>query len=255
MSTDKILLLDSGNTRLKWAWLTAAGLEQPGSAAQAGLDLHAHAQSAWAAVATPTRIIVSNVAGDEFSARLSARTQRLWKLEPEFVRAQPRACGVTNAYADPGKLGADRWVALIAAHRHTPGAVCIVDCGTAVTIDTLTADGNHSGGVILPGLRLMQRALFEHTQKIISDDMQQDMHPLTPFARSTREAVHNGTLYALTGAIERATADAEAALGTTVTRIITGGDAARVLPHLATQYRHTPDLVLQGLAVIAGGSS
>lgn len=255
MSTEKILLLDSGNTRLKWAWLTTAGLEQPGSAAQAGLDLHAHAQSVWSAFAVPTRIIVSNVTGDEFAARLSACTQQLWKLEPEFVHAQPRAFGVTNAYADPGTLGADRWVALIAAHRHTPGAVCVVDCGTAVTIDTLTAGGNHSGGVILPGLRLMQRALFEHTQKIISDDMNQATHPLTPFTRSTHAAVQNGTLYALTGAIEHATADAEAALDTTVTRIITGGDAARVLPHLAARYRHTPDLVLQGLAVIAGGSS
>lgn len=254
MTTEKILLLDSGNTRLKWAWLTAAGLEHPGSAAQAGLDLHAHAQSVWSEVAAPTRIIVSNVTGDEFAARLSACTQRLWQLEPEFVHAQPRACGVTNAYADPAKLGADRWLALIAAHRHTPGAVCVVDCGTAVTIDTLTADGNHSGGVILPGLRLMQHALFEHTQQI-SDDMNQATHPLTPFARSTQAAVQNGALYALTSAIERATADAEAALGTAVTRIITGGDAPRVLPHLAAQYRHTPDLVLQGLAVIAGGSS
>lgn len=251
MSTEKILLLDSGNTRIKWAWLTAAGLEHPGSAMQAWLDLHAHAQSAWSQIATPTRIIVSNVAGEEFAARLSACTQRLWKLEPEFIHAQTHACGVTNAYADPGKLGADRWVALIAAHRHTPGAVCVVDCGTAVTIDTLTADGNHSGGVILPGLRLMQRALFEHTQQI-GDDMNPVTHPLTPFARSTQAAVQNGSLYALTGAIERATADVEAALGTAVTRIITGGDAARVLPHLTARYRHAPDLVLQGLAVIAG---
>lgn len=253
MSSEKILLLDSGNTRLKWAWLTAAGLEHPGSTAQAGLDLRAHAQSAWSKVAAPTRIIVSNVAGDEFAARLSACAQRLWRVEPEFVRAQTRACGVTNAYVDPGKLGADRWLALIAAHRHTPGAVCIVDCGTAVTIDTLTADGNHAGGVILPGLRLMQRALFEHTQQI-NDERNHTTHSLTPFARSTQEAVQNGTLYALTGAIERATADAEAALGSAVTCIITGGDAARVLPHLAARYRHAPELVLQGLAVIAGVS-
>ena len=253
MNTEKILLIDSGNTRLKWAWLTAAGFEHAGSVAQAGLDLHAHAQSAWGTVAVPTRILVSNVAGDEFAARLSMCMQRLWKLEPEFIHAQAHAYGIVNAYADPGKLGADRWLALIAAHRHTPGAVCVVDCGTAVTIDTLTAEGAHSGGVILPGLRLMQRVLFEHTHQI-NDDMNQSTHPLTPFARSTQIAVQNGTLYALIGAIERATADAEAALGAPVTRIITGGDAARVLPHLAAHYRHAPDLVLQGLAVIAGGS-
>ncbi len=253
MNTDKILLLDIGNTRIKWAWLSASGLEHTGNVAHAGLDLRAHAHTVWGAVATPARIVVSNVAGAELRARLSEVTQALWQREPEFVCAQASAFGITNGYTEPGRLGADRWVALIAAHAHTPGAVCVVDCGTAVTIDTLMDDGHHAGGVILPGLALMQRALLDHTQQIATN-MNQAPYPLTPYARSTSTAVQHGALYAVTGAIERAVADTEATLGTEVIRVITGGDAPAVLAHLSGHYHHQPDLVLQGLTVIAGGA-
>ncbi|MDP1707857.1 MAG: type III pantothenate kinase [Gammaproteobacteria bacterium] len=254
MNRDNILLLDIGNTRIKWAWLSTAGLEHTGSVVHAGLDLRAHADAVWGKVATPARIVASNVAGAEVRARLSEVTQALWQREPELVCAQASACGVSNGYAEPGTLGADRWLALIAARSHTSNAVCVIDCGTAITLDTLMDDGDHVGGIILPGLALMQRAVCDHTQ-LIATDVAQAPYPLTPHARSTHAAVQCGALYAVVGAIERAVADTEAALGTEVSRIITGGDAQAVLAHLNGHYQHQPDLVLQGLAIVAGERS
>lgn len=249
MTGDNTLLLDIGNTRIKWAWLSTAGLEHTGSVIHAGPDLRAHAGAAWGAVATPARIVVSNVAGAEIQARLSEVTVALWQREPEFVCTQASAGGVSNGYAEPGTLGTDRWLALIAARSHTADAVCVIDCGTAITLDTLMDDGAHAGGIILPGLGLMQRALCDHTQLIATDV--NVPYPLTPYARSTSAAVQLGALYAVVGSIERAVADTEAALGAAVSRIITGGNAQAVLAHLSGHYQHQPDLVLQGLAIIA----
>jgi len=254
MTGDNTLLLDIGNTRIKWAWLSTAGLEHTGSVVHAGLDLRTHAGTVWGKGATPIRIMVSNVAGAEVQARLSEITVALWQREPEFVCAQTSAGGVSNGYAEPGTLGVDRWLALIAARSHTADAVCVIDCGTAITLDTLMDDGDHVGGIILPGLALMQRALRDHTQ-LIAADVNQAPYPLTPYARSTSAAAQLGALYAVVGAIERAVADTEAALGTEVSRIITGGDAQAVLAHLSSHYQHQPDLVLQGLAIIAGERS
>ena len=254
MTGDNTLLLDIGNTRIKWAWLSTAGLEHTGSVVHAGLDLRAHARTVWGAVATPARIVASNVAGAEVQARLSEVTVALWAREPEFISAQANAFGVVSGYTTPAQLGADRWLALIAARSHTTDTVCVIDCGTAITIDTLMDDGYHAGGLILPGLGLMQRALCDHTQ-LIATDVTQAPCPLTPYARSTGAAVQLGALYAVVGAIERAVADTEAALGTEVSRIITGGDAQAVLAHLSGHYQHQPDLVLQGLAIVAGERS
>src|SRR5690606_2659551 len=94
-------------------------------------------------------------------AALSASTMEAWSVPIEAVSARPEGFGVINAYAAPERLGADRWLALIAARRIEPGAVCVVDCGTAITIDVMHADGVHLGGLIMPGLGFTRRMLVE----------------------------------------------------------------------------------------------
>lgn len=172
-------------------------------------------------------------------------------MTPEFIIAQHSAFGVSNGYSEPHKLGPDRWAALIAAHHAQLGATCIVDCGTALTIDVLTADGKHLGGLIMPGLNLMRSALFFHTHALPCKMNLETETDIASLARDTQAGIRSGTLYAVVATIERVIADI-ASDRKLRTRVITGGDAEHIAPRLAGHYRHEPDLVLQGLAIIAG---
>lgn len=247
--TETILLFDIGNSRVKWAWLEGARLHGHGSAAREQFDIRAVAEP----VLPPSRIVVSNVAAQTFAERFTGLVKKRWGVAPEFIRAEAQGYGVSNAYHEPRKLGVDRWAALIGALSLNSGACCIVDCGTAVTVDILAQDGRHLGGVIMPGLHLMRRALLETAQITYTTGAHEAVQ-LTPFARDTQEAVTHGTLYAVISGIERAVAEAASAGTGDMTRFISGGDALRLLPLLGAGYRHEPHLVLQGLARIARGT-
>lgn len=242
-----ILLLDIGNSRVKWGTLDQDELLPGGTAVHAGTDLPAILDDAWSKLARPERALTCNVAGAECAQRLTDWMRSAWDMAPEFILPQHKACGVINAYVEPQRLGADRWAALLAVHAHIPGAACIVDCGSAVTIDALAANGEHLGGLILPGLNMMRRALIKDTH--IPDTAGGGQVSL--LARDTGNAVNGGVLYALVAAIDRITADVARELRGPTTRVISGGDAERVLPLLAGPYRHEPHLVLRGLALLA----
>lgn len=245
-----ILLVDAGNARIKWAVLAEGVLDNAGQTARSEADFPAFAEQHWATLARPERVVVANVAGSTLGERLAGWVKQAWQLDAEFVVPQREACGVRNAYLDPQQLGVDRWTAMVAAHRYVKGAVCVVDCGTAITIDVLTADGGHQGGLIVPGLTLMRRALLANTQDI-SSKMGGETGAIAILARDTQGGVNGGTLYAVISVIDRVTADLAAELGGNMTRVITGGDAPALLPLLAGNYRHEPLLVLQGLAIVA----
>ncbi len=269
-----ILVVDAGNTRIKWAIFTRragmhkcrqrqdAGSDQGvlDNAAQAERPPHSadhfqtFAAQHWTPLVRPARVVVANVAGADFGATLAAWVKQTWDIEAEFVVPQRNACGINNAYLDPQKLGVDRWASMIAAHRNIKGAVCVIGCGTAITFDVLTASGEHQGGLIVPGLTLMRRALLENTQDIFNkmgDGMDDESSQTAILARDTQGGVNGGTLYTVISVIDRVTADLAAELGKGMTRVITGGDAPALLPLLAGSYRHEPLLVLQGLSMIA----
>lgn len=203
----------------------------------------------WTQNEKPVRVIVSNVAGEVFANNLIIHTEKYWEIQPEFIMPRATAFGISNAYQDAGKLGADRWATLIAAHHAGHGATCIVDCGTAITIDAINAQGEHLGGLILPGLATMRSALAGNTHAL-PYTMDGVATNLVPLAQDTVKAITNGSLYAVVSAIDRIVADLCAQLEIEST-IITGGDAEHLMPLLATQYQHEPQLVLQGLAIIA----
>ena len=248
-----ILLVDAGNTCLKWGFLEGGVVQTGGRAVHAGEDLKTVIATAWAEVAAPERVIVANVAGQRLAKTLRAWIKRTWKVAAEFAVATEAAGGVRNAYREPGRLGIDRWAALIGARRHNRGAACVVDCGTAITIDVLGQGGDHLGGLIVPGLHLMPRCLAQTATGVA--EPQEPSEDVSLLARDTHGAVVGGALYAAVAMIDRVAADVGAELGRRPALVLTGGDAPSLRPLLAGPVHHAPDLVLEGLAVLAGETS
>ena len=244
-----MLLLDVGNTSVKWAVRENREMGPAGCFQHQNEDFNVLAQAAWASLPAPEKIMVSNVAGRDIGDSLTGWVRNHWGLTPVFVRVTDKALGVTNAYAKPVDLGVDRWMALLGAHSSSSGALCIVDCGTALTLDFLGADGVHRGGLILPGVGMMERMLLENTAGI---KLSNNPEFATPFAGGTAEAVHGGAIYMVSAAIDRIVADMGVKYGTRPEVIITGGDAGQLQSLLSCSPRHEPALVLKGLAIFAG---
>ena len=244
-----MLLLDVGNTSVKWAVRENAEMSPAGCFQHQNEDFRVLAQTAWASLPAPEKIMVSNVAGSDIGDRLTDWALNHWGLTPVFVRVTDKALGVTNAYARPADLGVDRWMALLGAHSSSSGALCIVDCGTAITLDFLAADGVHGGGLILPGVGMLERMLLDNTAGI---KLSNNPQFATPFACGTDEAVHGGAIYMVAAAIDRIVADMGVESGTRPEVIITGGNAGQIQSLLSCSPRHEPSLVLKGLAIFAG---
>jgi len=240
------LLVDIGNTNLKWAVRDAGSMGEMRSVRHHGglpIDLH----GAWEQLRAPDRVLVSNVAGDTLTSAVQSACESYWDRAPMFARTEPGSYGVTIAYERPERLGVDRWLTLIAAHRSCDGPVLIVDAGTAVTYDLLLCDGRHLGGLILPGIEMMREGLLvgTHIPKVEPEELDE------PWAADTGGAIAAGSIQAPAALAERLfdrladVANAEPAF------ILSGGDAARLIPAIRRNSREEPDLVLQGLALLA----
>ncbi len=241
------LLIDLGNSRLKWAqyapdlWNAEAAL----------LDAEKNSGSlfdeVWGKIAKPQRVIVCSVSSQERLSALEQWVRARWSVSAHVARPQAEQLGVKNLYRNPQQLGADRWAALIGARGLTTQAVCIVDAGTAVTVEALSAGGEFLGGAIFPGLRLLRDSLARGTQAI---------PPATGDAthilgRSTEDGVTAGTMFGLAGAVERLIDEHRRTLGEAMEVFLTGGDAPALAAHLRVSATSVPDLVLKGLARIA----
>lgn len=241
------LVVDIGNTRLKWALADGVSLSARGETAYRKEGVWEALDERWRRLSAPPQVLACNVAGTAVAEALTTWVARYWRCEVTFVRARAVGWGVTSAYDDAGSLGADRWAALIAAQRKFSPPVCVVDCGTAITIDVLAAGGQHLGGLIIPGLTLMRRSLSKNTdgiREVVSGRV-------SLLARNTNDGVTAGTLYAAVAVIDRVVTDVEAALQEAVVCVLSGGDAKLLASLLARGAVCEPDLVLQGLAVMA----
>ncbi|TCK19249.1 type III pantothenate kinase [Thiogranum longum] len=243
------LLIDIGNTRIKWAlqdgeeWISGTPLVRGSKPFK---DI---ARPAWKELETPERVIVSNVAGAEFEKSVCTWVKRRWKILPEFLHSRAEQCGVINAYTKPERLGNDRWAALIAAHGLCRGAAVILGCGTAITVDALSADGRHLGGLIAPGVELMISSVCASASDVTVEDG--DTGEIVLLASSTESAVLGGSLYAAVSLLDRISADLRGELGNDVSLLLTGGDAGRLMPLLESRPAHEPELILKGLAIFA----
>ena len=242
-----ILLADVGNSRIKWVSCERGEFQARGRAAHGEESWAELVDRLWAELPRPERVVIVSVAGPEVRAALTAWIRQTWALEAEFVVSTAAACGIRNSYAEPERMGADRWVAMIAARALLGPQTCyVVDCGTAVTIDALAADGQHLGGVIVPGMRLMREALYRETRQIPPETGEARL-----FGQSTRDGVWGGALYAVASAIDGIIDRMIASHGPGA-RLLTGGAAGLVLPQLQGEYQCAPDLIFTGLRVIAG---
>jgi type III pantothenate kinase len=249
-----ILLVDIGNTFLKWSFCEQL---PPGSKALAPdhtiafgrvlLDEIGSVMRAWRTFAQPVQVIISNVAGTAV-ANPVLRALEAWDNapEPQWISSKQFQCGITNGYLNPRALGCDRWAALIAARAILgPRAALVVCCGTATTMDLLTADGTFLGGGIMPGLGLMQRVLHQNTATL--PDAQGEY---VDFPKQTVDAIASGCAHAQAGAVERMF-HLHQKDHPDLLCLISGGAARTLAPRLSMPSTYRENLVLEGLFQMA----
>lgn len=245
-----MLLIDIGNTRIKAArWAAGAGEALPPLATRA--PEFTIWEQALAAAPPVTRVLVGNVAGEATRAAVAAFARAYCKVEPEFVRPQAERCGMRTAYRDVSQLGVDRWLAALAAYAAERAAVCVIDAGTALTVDIVDEDGLHLGGLIAPGPELMRQSLVRGTARLASSGID-SVHA---FADNTADGISLGCGDATRG-LMRCVADRLEARnpGTSYRWYLTGGAAPLVAALIDMHWVEMPDLVLRGLAVVAGAA-
>lgn len=237
--SQRVLLIDAGNSTLKWAAVDAGQWRAQGRsdyADWAGLkaELTPDATCFIASVTDPAR-----------EAALAALLNEAG-LAAAWLKAEVGFGDLKNSYRDPQQLGVDRWMGLIGARQRTHDPVVVVSAGTAMTVDALAADGVFLGGVIVPGFKLMRQALQQGTAQVadVAGEMQ-------AFPHTTADAVHSGILAALCGAIRQQYAQLAEAAGQPPRCLLTGGDAAMLLPSLNLPGELAPALILEGIHCVA----
>jgi type III pantothenate kinase len=236
----KIVAIDSGNSRIKW------GVYENGQWLKRGVLATREAEGlseALPQIIAPARVVAANVAGEAVRERIDGATASL-ELDVTWIVARDEQCGVRSSYADTATLGPDRWAALIAARHLHPGACIVVNAGTTLTADALSAEGIFAGGVIVPGYALMREALAAGTARLKTAEGR-----FAYFPDNTADAIASGALNALAGAVDRMSRYlADTGEGDPLV-LLSGGDAALIEPLLSAP-RLVDNLVLEGLARI-----
>ncbi len=234
------LFIDVGNSRLKWAQREKNHLSSSQAINYQPDDFIAILKEQWGNLKPPTNVYISNVGKKHLNDLFIQWCEQHWKLQPIFAKTTKKSLFISNGYNEPQALGIDRWLALIGAQPYLSENVCVVDCGTATTIDVLQINGLHLGGFILAGLQTSRIALIEKADALKNIQFNQQVNHLK-IGKNTHEGIALGTIYAIAGCIEKVAAAHHAKV------ILTGGDAIFILPHLKCDFLHLPDLVLQGL--------
>jgi type III pantothenate kinase len=249
------LLIDLGNSRLKWGWASPRLVGEPGAVEHRGQS------GATLAAALPDPpgpvqgIRIASVAAPSLTADLVAGLARRYGCVPSVAVPGTAVTGLRNGYREPLQLGVDRWLALRAAVAREPGsAACVVAAGTAFTLDLVMAEGRHLGGLIVPGLGLMRDALKSGTGNLarlaaVDPPGSTDESRLDKLVgRATGEAMIRGAQWALAAlTLHHHQMLEESVPGARL--VVTGGDAAGLLPLLPASAEHRPHLVLEGLAL------
>lgn len=248
----RILLADVGNTRVKWAVSDGDRLSPQRAADHARWTADDWAREVLATGGRVDRVAAVTVAGEQPRAALVAAAARHDIDDVRFYASTAAGCGVTNAYPRPELLGADRWAAMVGARAlFGARACCVVDVGTAATVDAITATGQHLGGFIVPGPRLMVASLLHGTSDLASHSARSDPNERALFADNTRDAIERGCRVTLAALVDRACHALARDAGDAPVLVLTGGAAGEVAPYVVTAIEHVPDLVLQGVFCLA----
>jgi type III pantothenate kinase len=237
------LLIDLGNSRLKWATLRDGQLQRGGVFAHVDKALAPALHTEWASLPRIDEVLAASVVGAEREQELAHVVRERFQRHVAIPRSPASALGVRNAYAEPARLGIDRFLGMAALRAERARALVLVSVGTALTLDALDADGRHHGGLIVAGPQLMREALLANTARVGTfDGVWREM------PTSTADGVFAGSLYAAVGAIERFCAVAARDFGTAPALFLTGGGADDIEALLPGAER-VHDLVLRGLAL------
>jgi len=243
-----LLVLDIGNTRLKWAEFDNGSIGARGAIFLA--EVEHFVERAGFARRVPDRVVGSHVANLVSKERVERQFAALGR-QVHWVTSSASACGVSNGYEEPGRLGTDRWAAMVAAWQRGY-APCIVACaGTALTVDQLDEGGNFLGGAIVAGYHAMLGGLAGNTAALSVDAGDWSARPT-----NTRDALATGAIDAMVGAIERSHLRLtqrlrERGLKATPRIVLTGGSAYRLLAHLPEGNSVVDSLVLEGVRLLA----
>ena len=245
-----LLLIDIGNTRIKWARLVDGRIGEQSAAVHANWTSDDFIQQVLNSGPRAERVFIANVGGKRMGDLAQAAIAQAWQSEPRFVHSPAAQAGIRNAYPEPAKLGVDRWLAMLGGRSLEARPLCVVSVGTAMTIDGLDANGQHLGGVIVPGPDLMVSSLLKNTsdiaQRAASGQARDEL-----FADNTLGAIQQGAVQALAALVDRAQETLEKQLGQAPALLLTGGASSRIHGAIHFAGREIPDLVLRGLAVVA----
>lgn len=241
-----MLLIDIGNSRLKWALWDGVKYTGKGAVDNSMSDINGRLSQMFLSVPRQEKVLISCVAGDDIRAAIDHWFQNNWQVKVSFAVSQAQQQGLTNCYPDVTSLGIDRWSAMLAAWVKYQKACCVIDCGTAVTLDVIDHKGQHLGGLILPGLATMRSSLVRETHAI---DQQQGKPD--GLANNTADAVESGCTQLLISGLDSMIKKYREMLSGEMLCIITGGDGVHVAGLLETETTLETDLVLDGLKQMA----
>lgn len=241
-----ILEIDAGNTTLKWRLLDQC--QQVSARGIQGYSEELSAITAQLGGGAITCMRIACVAGSGIGMRLKQWAHDDLGVEVKFASTLKHYAGVTVAYDAPSRLGVDRWLAMLAAYGEGAEPVCIIDAGSAITVDLLAGDGEHLGGYIVPGLKMLRRSLLEDTGQIILSGQEQPDQ--LAWGKSTDEAVDYGT-YKMAVSFLQSIVDELKDSGHCWSLYVTGGDGRKVMSAVSTDFVviYDSDLVFRGLAI------
>ncbi len=242
------LLIDLGNTRLKWALASSGTISARGALEHGGADIAATLESEWISLPSVRRIYVASVASLELDVEIESFAKRRFGVE---LRVSAQSGDRTRhpqcvSGAEPSghrSLSRTRGRA-----RAQTRAQVLVGVGTAMTLDAIDADGTHLGGWIVPSPLLMRESVLARTARVGSADGR-----LADFADNSADGLYSGSLYAASGAVERFCANAARQFETWPAVVLTGGGADEIAPLLPGAERRE-DLALEGLALWASAA-
>ncbi|GAA0699386.1 pantothenate kinase [Marinobacterium maritimum] len=235
----KRLELDAGNTFIKWRLLDEERVLERGR----WLTAEFAAEQLLACRQPPSEVWLASVAGEGLNQVLAEGVERCWQVPLRRALTVAEAAGVRNSYEDPSRMGVDRWLAMLAAWNRVGQSCCVVDCGSAITVDLLDAEGCHQGGYILPGIRLMQQSLLGNTAEVRVD--RDVVHPSVAPGCDTSSAVAHGANLLLLALAQQLHAGIPG-LAAPARILVTGGDGAQLM-ELMPGAELCPDLVMDGL--------
>lgn len=254
----KIVLIDAGNSRLKWASLDGSYLSTQTALAYGDMSpINCYSDLIRSIQNEHDEIVLVSVLGQPFIDQAREISKQLG-LVFFSIKSLQQIDKLKNAYHDPGQLGADRFVAMFAAYQHgmenekDQKNMIVVDCGTAVTIDAIAANGQHLGGLILPGQDLCNKSLLEATRQL---GLSTEKNKVELLANNTNQAILSGSFYGVSGAIQHICSSIEKQVfleskQDNVKKIICGGGAEVLMSQLPADYHYQADLVIQGLKLI-----